>query len=226
MSENFTISDDFAQYEAETQTSAQEAGKAEKMVMGINMPVGTIGKASILSMTAGKSKVKTDAATKQQTGGNPMVTITFHVDEPPTHAGKKTSLYFTLNATGTQTVAQKYQRMYDTLEDCGMPKELRGKPLAEIAKWCAAETRSFNFEVTQHWQNPKDKEFKPQGVGGSLPSLADLEAAAKVPSFNVGDTVNVAGNTCTVLSLEPNNMVKIKFANGQEMSVPVANVTK
>lgn len=226
MSENFVIGEEFAQFEAETQQAAQEAGKAEKMVMGINMPVNTLGKASILGFNAGKSKVKTDPKTKQQTGGHPMITLSFHVNEPAQYAGQKVNLYFTLHASGTQTVAQKYQRFYDCMEDCGMPKDLRGKPLAEIAKWCGAETRNFNFEVVQHWQNPADKEFKPQGVGGSMPGLADLEAAANATVFAVGDTVTVAGNPATVTELLPNNMVKVKFPSGQEMPVPVGNVIK
>ena len=135
-------------------------------------------------------------------------------------------MYFTLHASGTQTVAQKYQRLYDCLEDCGMPRDLRGKPLAEIAKWCAAETRTFNFEVVQHWQNPADKEFKPQGVGGSLPSITDLQAVANTPTLVVGDAILAAGNPATVIALEPNNMVKVKFASGQEMSILTANVVK
>jgi hypothetical protein len=226
MSENFKISDDFAAYEAETMHAAQEAAKAEKMVMGINIPVNTIGKASILGFDAGKSKIKTDPKTKQQTGGHPMITLSFHVNEPAQYAGQKINLYFTLHATPTQTVQQKYQRLYDCLEDCGMPRELRGKPLAEIAKWCGTETRSFNYEVVPHWQNPQDKEFKPQGVGGSMPSLTDLETAAGAPNLVAGETVKVAGNDATILALQPNGMVEVQFPNGQKMSVPSANVTK
>lgn len=225
MSENFKISDDFVAYEAETRNAAEEAGKAEKMVMGINMPVNTIGKASILGFEAGKSKIKTDPKTKQQTGGHPMITLTFHVDEPAQYAGQKVSLYFTLHPTATQSVQQKYQRLYDTLMDCGMPQEMRGKPVAELAKWCGAETRRFNFEVVPHWSNPADKEFKPQGVGGPMPSMADLQAAT-APTFSPGEKVKVAGNDAEVISTLPDGNVTVKFPNGQEMSVAAANITK
>lgn len=228
MSENFQISDDFATFEAETHHAAQEAAKAEKMVMGINMPIGTIGKASILSMTAGKSKIKVDPKTKQQTGGNPMVTLTFHVEEPAQYVGQKVSLYFTFNATPTTTIETKYQRFYDTLEDCGMPRELRASTLAEKAKWMAEKTRTCNFEVVQHWNNtPGEKEFKPQGVGGPLPSLTDLEQAYTSPeTFSPQEKVKIAGNPAEVISVETGGKVKVRFTNGQEMIVSSDHVSK
>lgn len=227
--EKFKVSDDFAVFEAETATAAAEAGQAEKMVMGIPMPVGTVGKASILGMDAGKSKIKTDPKTKQQTGGHPMITIHCLIDGPENYIGQKVSLYFTLHASGTQTVQQKYQRLYDTLEDMGMPRELRGKPLQEIGKWAFSETRTFNYEVVPHWQNPAtEREFKARGVGGAkLPTLTDLEgSSASKPTLAINDQVMVAGNPCHVVELLPNDMVNVKFANGQVMPVPVSNVTK
>ena len=227
--EKFKVSDDFAVYEAETANAAAEAGQAEKMVMGIPMPVGTVGKASILGMEAGKSKIKTDPKTKQQTGGHPMITISCLIDSPENYVGQKVSLYFTLHASGTQTVANKYQRLYDTLEDMGMPKELRGKALQEIAKWAFGETRTFNYEVVPHWQNPAtEREFKARGAGGAkLPTLADLETTKPAQTLTINDQVTVAGNPCTVVEVGlPNDMVNVKFANGQVMPVTVSNVVK
>jgi len=225
MAENVKISSDYEEYEAETQQAAQEAGKAEKMVMGVPMPVGTIGKASILAFEAGKSKVKVDPKTKQQTGGHPMVTLTFHVNEPVRFAGQKVMLYFTLNATQNQTTQQKYQRFYDTMQDCGMPQEMRGKRMAEIAKWALSENRQFEYEVKPAWNNPAEKEFKPIGVGGPLPSMEDLEKMSQ-NTFTPGEAVRVAGNDAKVLEVLPNNKIKVEFPNGQTMEIDAAMATK
>lgn len=225
MSENFKIDDEFAEFEAEHQDAAKEAGKAEKMVMGINMPVGTIGKACILSMSGGKSKVKVDPKTKQPTGGNPMVTLTDMVETPSQYAGQKVNSYFTFNATQTQTVQQKYQRFYDAMEDRGMPKELRGQPMAAIAKWCAAEERSFDYEVTPHWSNPQDKEFKPQGVAKPMPTSKDIEAEMGV-TYKVGQAVKAAGNPAEIVEVLPDGKYKVRFPSGDMMDIPASAITE
>lgn len=217
MSVKFEVSDDFAMYEQQTTTAAAEAGKQEKMAMGINMPVGTKGMAALIEIKAGKSKVKTDPKTKQQTGGHPMITLTAMVKTPENFIGQKCSLYFTLNQTETQSVQQKYQRLYDALEDMGMPRELRGKPMKEIAAWAGAEERCFQFEIAQHWQNKDEKEFKPQGSPGKVPSSTDIESHMPT-TYSVDQQVLVAGSAATVLEVN-GDKCKVKFANGQEMEV-------
>lgn len=224
MSNNFQVSDDFLTFEAEHRNDVEAAGQAEKRVMGINMPLGTAGIASILKMDAGKSKVKVDPKTKQQTGGNPMVTVTFLVQDPSTYRGQKVVLYFPLNATKTQTVQDKYQRFYDTMQDCGMPEALRGKSLKDIFSWAAAEERNFNFEVVPHWSGNGDKEFKPLMAVGELPTDTDIqEAVAK--SFAEGEAVTVAGNPATVKSVNGTTVV-VQFASGESMDCPIHQVKK
>jgi hypothetical protein len=230
MADKFQISDDFAMYEAESAGAVAEAAKAEKRVNGINIPVGTSGKAQLVNIVAGKSKDKVDPNTKQTKPGGPMITLTDMAMTPDNVAGQKVLTYFTLSQTATQTVAQRWANFYDGMEDRGMPKELRGKPLAEIMKW-AAEERTFMYEVVPHWNNkPGEKEFKALGAGGTMPSLSDLEAAGNQSveaPWAVGDKGTCGGNPITLTAINPNGMLKIKFdATGQEMEVPPTSVVR
>lgn len=226
MSENFKIDDDFEMYEQQNRGAAEEAGKAEKRSMGVNMPLGTEGTAVIIGLVTGKSKVKTDASTKQRTGGNPMITITTAVKTPSDYIGQKNLLFFTMNATDKQTVQDKWQRFYDTMMDLGMPEDLRGKPVSQIVAWAAEKEREFRFEVKPHWDGkPGNKEFKPQGAAGSAPLSTDLNS--EMPTFSIGDSVNCSGNPATVKEIMADGQIKISItANGAEMIVPSASITK
>jgi hypothetical protein len=225
MPETSPISDDFAAFEAETRTAAQEAGKAEKRVMGINVPVGTSGKAVILSIEGTKSKVKTDPKTKQQTGGHPMIVITDMIETPEQHGGTKVKAYITLNETATQSKADKWQRFYDTMDDRGLPQELRGAKMADIIAWVNAEQRTFQYEVAVHWSDPYDKEFKPMGKVGALPSASDIMGEAAEAQFAAGQKVTAAGNPAEVVAAVPGtDKYKVKFASGDEMEVPVGSI--
>lgn len=228
MSGSFQVSDDFIAFEAEHQTAAQEAATMEKKVMGIAMPMNTSGVASICFIEAGKSKAKIDPVTKQPTGNHPMITVTHMVDTPTQYVGQKVKSYFTLNASEGQTVAQKYARFYDHMEACGMPKELRGKPLAEIFKWAGSEIRRFNYDIIPNYRNPNDKVFNPiAGVNTQLPSTTDIEKTMTGGTFTAGQMVSVAGNDCKVVNPQdptrPDYMT-VEFPGGQVMPVPKSNV--
>lgn len=174
-------------------------------------------------MGVGKSKVKVDPATKQQEGGHPMITLTLLINTPEQYRGQKVQRWFTLNATAKQTTAQKYQRLYDFLEDCGMPKELRGKPMAEIGKWALGEPRNFIYEIIPLWSDTKQKDFKPTAPTGPLPGATDIEAAMAA-TFTPGSKVICSGNPCEVVSIT-GDQAQVKFANGQVMPVGVAQLT-
>lgn len=225
MSETAPLSDDFAAFEAETRTAAQEAGKAEKRVMGINVPIGTTGKAVVLSIEGTKSKVKKDAKTMQQTGGHPMIVITDMIETPENHGGTKVKAYITLNETQTQSKADKWQRFYDAMDDRGLPTELRGAKTVDIIAWVNAEQRTFQYEVTQHWSNPAEKEFKAVGKVGALPTSTDIMKEAEQNQFAPGQSVTAAGNPAEIVeAIEGTDKYKVKFASGDEMDVPGSSI--
>ncbi len=226
MSGSFEVSEDFAAFEAETATAAAEAGAAEKMTMGIKMPMGTTGIASVCGIKTGRSKIKEDPKTKQQTGNEPMVTIEIMVDTPNEFVGTKQLLFFTFSQTAKQTVAQRYQRFYDALQDMGMPKELRGKTLQEVGKFFCGDTiRKFQYEITPQWDKPTVKVFTPvAGLNAQLPDVKDIQTTTQAPTFTVKQTVMAAGNPCEVIAVnDAAKTLRVKFPNGQEMDVPMSN---
>lgn len=227
MSDKFKISDDFAAYEVESTGAVAEAAKAEKRVSGLNIPVGTVGKAFIASIVGGKSKDKEDPKTKQPIKGGPMITVELVALEPAQWAGQKAMSYFTLSPTAKSTVAQQWARFYDTLDDMGLPKEMRGAKLAEIIKWAATERRVFNYEIKTRWNDPAQRDLIATGTGDAkMPSLTDLEAISNAPAWKVGDVAMVSGNEVTVTQLLDNGQVKVKFtATGAEMPVMPNNMT-
>lgn len=227
MSDKFQISDDFAAYEVESTTAVAEAAKAEKRVSGLNIPLGTIGKAFIGNIIAGKSKDKEDPKTKQPIKGGPMITIEMVALEPTQWAGQKALSYFTLSPTAKSTAAQQWGRFYDAMDDMGMPKELRGAKIAEIIKWAASERRVFNYEIKKRWNDETQRDMIPTGTqDAKMPSITDLEAISNAPVWKVGDEAMVSGNEVVVTELLSNGQVKVKFkATGGEMPVMPNNMT-
>lgn len=226
MSDKFQISDDFAAYEVEATTAVSEAAKAEKRVSGLNIPVGTVGKAFIGNIIAGKSKDKEDPKTKQPIKGGPMITVEMVALEPVQWAGQKATSYFVLSPSAKETAAQKWARFFDAMDDMGLPKELRGAKIAEIIKWAATERRVFNYEVKKRWNDETQRDMIPTGTGDAkMPSLTDLEAVANAPVWKVGDKATVSGNSVTVVEILDNGQVKVKFdATGGEMPVMPNNM--
>lgn len=227
MSDKFQISDDFAAYEVETQSAVAEAAKAEKRVSGLNIPVGTTGKAFIANIVFGKSKDKENPQTKQPIKGGPMITVEMVALEPTQWAGQKSNSYFTLSPTAKSTVAQQWARFYDAMDDMGMPKELRGGKAADIVKWCAAERRVFNYEVKKRWNDETQRDMVPTGTDNAkMPGIEDLELVGNAPVWKVGDKATVSGNAVEVTKLLENGQVVVKFdATGAEMPVMPNNMT-
>lgn len=231
MSGSFNVSDDFAAFEAESGHAAAEAAKQERMVMGIPMPIGTVGVCSVADFETGKTKIKEDPHTKQPTGGAPMITVHCIVDTPKEFVGQKVSRVFAFQVTAKSSLQQCWQRFYDALEGMGMPRELRGKPVAEMVKFFQGDTvRKFNYEVARGSDPQYPKNFNILNpVNTSLPDVSDIQGAAggaATPTFAVGDKVTCLGNPCEVIAVTGPDQYKIKFPNGQEMPAEGHNLTK
>jgi len=144
------ISDKFAKFASKTtRGDFDKARKQESMAGGCPLPVDTRGVCVISEITCTETKVKGDG-----TGGDPMVSIKLEVESPEDYRGKVLSgpgLMFVIKDGPNSTAADAWARMLDSLENLGLPREIRTEynDFAEVIDWFSDEPRRAEYHVAK-----------------------------------------------------------------------------
>lgn len=144
------LSAKFAKFAAKTTKGEFDtARKAESMATGCPLPLDTRGVAVIAEINCTETKIKQDG-----TGGDPFVSIKLEVETPEDYRGKTITgpgLMFVIKDGPNSTAADAWGRMLDTLEQLGLPRDIRTEynDFAEVLDWFSNEPRRVEYHVAK-----------------------------------------------------------------------------
>jgi len=244
----FQVSDEFKNVLNSHQGAIQEARLLEKFMGGLNLPEGTSGTATLVKMKGGQNGPVKDNETGQMISGSHFIEFKSLVNSPEQYKGEIASRRFNLNQTENSSIAQRWGRAYDYMEDMGLPRNIRETgDIQQMVAWFNQQERSFDYEVEGYDFNGKrSKNFEARGVagGGGMPQPTQtmqqsmqqpLVAPGMQPqqplgtqpqqpttsAFQVGQRVYANGNPSVVQRIEGNLATVRLEANGQEMPVAI-----
>ena len=144
------ISDKFAKFASKTTKGEfDKSRKAESMASGCPLPLDTRGVAIVAEISCTETKVKQDG-----TGGHPFVSIKLEVESPEEYRGKSITgpgLMFVIKDGQNSTEADAFGRMLDTLEQFGLPREIRTnyEDFAQVIDWFEEVPRRVEYHVSK-----------------------------------------------------------------------------
>jgi len=130
------VSPAFLKSFAKKEVAVQNAKKAENNLNSIPMPIGWEGDCLITDLVFDELPEKVDPVTKKVNPPSPFVRIEFSSTDEQ-FKGKKLSQTWWLNATTNSSEEDRLTWMFNGLEACGLPREIREKMEhpSEICEW-------------------------------------------------------------------------------------------
>lgn len=119
------VSPAFLKSYAKKEVAVQNAKKAENTMNNIPMPLGWEGDCLVTDLVFDELPEKKDEKTGKVSDPAPYVRIEFSSISDDTFKGRKLSQTWWLNATANSTEEQRLEWMFNGLETCGLPHELR-----------------------------------------------------------------------------------------------------
>lgn len=144
------ISAKFAKFaDKTTKGDFDKARKQESMAGGCPLPIGSRGIAIVAEISCTETKVKADGS-----GGDPFVSIKLEVESPEEYRGKTITgpgLMVVIKDGPNSTAADAWARMLDSLEQLGLPREIRTdySDFAEVVDYFTDEPRRVEYNIQE-----------------------------------------------------------------------------